>query len=977
MSQRSDISASIQANFPDNTSQFITPTRLRTEQGLFEQYSVLSEQTASIIAQAVASSSAGAGLVTTASFNAYTASTNAFTGSIQTQVNALQAATSSYVPNAATSSMSITTLNVSQSFTASGLIYPTADGLVDQVLQTNGAGILSFENVDTILEAVQAGENITKGDPLYISGSQGANPIVYRADAADANKMPVTYIAYETLSAGATGRAIILGLIEGMNLTGYNAGDEVYVAAGGGWTSTRPTGSAIIQFLGIVTKGGAGGKGLVLNPGPATLPNLTSGYVWVGDANGQPVAVSTSSIATTVNTGSLLVTASVALNTITFTKGDASTFAVTVDTGSGGGGGGMNLGENTFTGSQTLSSSTIPASLKFNVSGALSSFVTESNGITTTNTGYGNIIFNARTTVNNTGSVIISGSSNIVFDAGTTLTTPRGLNGLQNIGFAPIYSGSIPQFSQNYNAGTVTVSGSKVAIVGNNIAGTVTITENNVSSASITQNVINGVQVVITTNYSGSTGAFGNTLGQNNINGNQHLIQIIGSGSQNRQFIGNTIGGTANTASLTTPTGSSNNSGSLLNTFIYGTGLIVSGTQVNTSTLHGGAFVGRFNETGSLADSSVVLAVGAGTSNTARKTALLVSASGEVVITAAGGGFTSRGASKFGNNNARIVDSTINTTSSVGQYSAVMAVNNAIVTGESNVIIAGEVNTLNGRSSAILAASNNTISAISSSDANVAIIASALSQMSSSNSSAIIAARNVRLQGVTGSVALGRDTAYTGSANYTLYTQNIDASGSVSITGSILLNGNTLGATFPYTGSATISGSLAVNGTVDNTLVTTVVGTGSIENRIHTKQSGAIASGSISSSAFISPEIGLEPTAANFKVILERNITGSVGPSGSYAFSLDFVNTVLVAGGTDSYVGLGKINGFCLPGRRPTTPFATASIQNYINNDVSMLPTLSASFDGTLYQVWAKHQGGASSSFAYTGNEFYHLGQTQ
>ena len=40
------------------------------------------------------------------------------------------------------------------------------------------------------------------------------------------------------------------------------------------------------------------------------------------------------------DTGSLMVTASVSSNTITFTKGDSSTFNITVDTGSGGGGGG-------------------------------------------------------------------------------------------------------------------------------------------------------------------------------------------------------------------------------------------------------------------------------------------------------------------------------------------------------------------------------------------------------------------------------------------------------------------------------------------------------------------------------------------------------------------------------------------------------------------------------------------------------------
>jgi hypothetical protein len=40
------------------------------------------------------------------------------------------------------------------------------------------------------------------------------------------------------------------------------------------------------------------------------------------------------------DTGSLLTTASVSLNTITFTKGNGTTFPITVDTGSGGGGGG-------------------------------------------------------------------------------------------------------------------------------------------------------------------------------------------------------------------------------------------------------------------------------------------------------------------------------------------------------------------------------------------------------------------------------------------------------------------------------------------------------------------------------------------------------------------------------------------------------------------------------------------------------------
>ena len=65
---------------------------------------------------------------TTASYNAFSSSMNAFsasiktfTGSIQTQVNALQSATSSYVTNAQTSSMSVLSASFASTI-ASGLI---------------------------------------------------------------------------------------------------------------------------------------------------------------------------------------------------------------------------------------------------------------------------------------------------------------------------------------------------------------------------------------------------------------------------------------------------------------------------------------------------------------------------------------------------------------------------------------------------------------------------------------------------------------------------------------------------------------------------------------------------------------------------------------------------------------------------------------------------------------------------------------
>jgi len=179
-----------------------------------------------------------------------------------------------------------------------GLTYPTADNGEFSFMQTDGLGNLTLQYVNTLYEVVYNGEatQLTKGTPVYISGSQGANSKAYRADAGDPTKMPVVYIAADNIDPANTGRAIALGLITGVDTTGYPGGTEIYVGVGGGWTSARPTGSAIIQVLGYVTKEGNGGQGVVLNAGPANLPNILSGSVWVGNSGSVPTAVPTSSL---------------------------------------------------------------------------------------------------------------------------------------------------------------------------------------------------------------------------------------------------------------------------------------------------------------------------------------------------------------------------------------------------------------------------------------------------------------------------------------------------------------------------------------------------------------------------------------------------------------------------------------------------------------------------------------------------------
>ncbi len=125
------------------------------------------------------------------------------------------------------------------------------------------------------------------------------------ADAGVPAKMPATYVLNENLADGDEGEALAVGYIQGINTTGLIEGEIVYVAVGGGWTQTKPTGSALIQNLGIVTKVGTNGSGVVLGSGRSNdLPNIKAGSFWVGNANGVPTAVATSSFISVSQTSS-------------------------------------------------------------------------------------------------------------------------------------------------------------------------------------------------------------------------------------------------------------------------------------------------------------------------------------------------------------------------------------------------------------------------------------------------------------------------------------------------------------------------------------------------------------------------------------------------------------------------------------------------------------------------------------------------
>lgn len=111
------------------------------------------------------------------------------------------------------------------------------------------------------------GSTLAKGTPVYITGNVGntAQVIVAAADAANLAKMPAIGILDAAMEAGADGHLVISGEITSMDTNGYAVNAALYVAEGGGFTTTAPTNK---QPIGRVTRGNSNtGALVVMGPG--------------------------------------------------------------------------------------------------------------------------------------------------------------------------------------------------------------------------------------------------------------------------------------------------------------------------------------------------------------------------------------------------------------------------------------------------------------------------------------------------------------------------------------------------------------------------------------------------------------------------------------------------------------------------------------------------------------------------------------
>ena len=168
---------------------------------------------------------------------------------------------------------------------------PTTGGtFTGNVESTEFIGTLQGE----VVFKAKAGEAITKGDAVYVSGISGNTPVVSKADADDSAKMPAFGLSADTVSTNAAMEVVILGQLTNIDTSSYTLGDTLYISSTPGVLSaTKPAGeSSQLQNIGKVERVHAStGSILVSGSGrSAATPNLNDGQFFLGNGSNQSVS---------------------------------------------------------------------------------------------------------------------------------------------------------------------------------------------------------------------------------------------------------------------------------------------------------------------------------------------------------------------------------------------------------------------------------------------------------------------------------------------------------------------------------------------------------------------------------------------------------------------------------------------------------------------------------------------------------------
>lgn len=141
-----------------------------------------------------------------------------------------------------------------------------------------GATDIIFNRDQVIVVRNMSGITLSKGSPVYVTGSTGNVPNVAYADANDLNQMPAIGIVLDSISTNNFGQVMVGGIISNFNTSAFATGEQVYVSpiTPGALTNVRPVSPYIAQRMGSILVSGISNGSLLVKIAPF-LGGLESG----------------------------------------------------------------------------------------------------------------------------------------------------------------------------------------------------------------------------------------------------------------------------------------------------------------------------------------------------------------------------------------------------------------------------------------------------------------------------------------------------------------------------------------------------------------------------------------------------------------------------------------------------------------------------------------------------------------------------
>lgn len=330
------------------------------DEGVLQGYATSMNFTGSAISAQVIAGTAvvqvnidNVGLVTTASFNAYTSSTNAFTASTNQFTQSVNTSITNLNASSASQQVSINALNV---YTASQST-ASIDNSITELNTFSASAKIELVNLNTSVTNLNSFSSSTNSSITQLNANTASQQVsINSLNAATASYVTETESGSFLLTASFDNGTRNLTFTKGNNTTfnvnipdvsgstintasfattgsntfvgGQNVNGQLIVDTGGnqlilksgesGSTifSQQPSGSPYNGTLSIFQTQGASGIDIYSNVN--IIGNLTAslqqGYVWVGNSNNRTSLVATSSFASTINTGSFATTGSNTFN---------------------------------------------------------------------------------------------------------------------------------------------------------------------------------------------------------------------------------------------------------------------------------------------------------------------------------------------------------------------------------------------------------------------------------------------------------------------------------------------------------------------------------------------------------------------------------------------------------------------------------------------------------------------------------------